>query len=85
MRHGIRGNCKFGTYHEMAIVHETPKFKVERCTICNKRFKWNKWNRGRVDNVEYLKAHVRAFAQPRGATNRVFQKLYHPENCKIVL
>jgi len=83
--HGVRGDCKFGTYHDLTVVRDTPKYKVEKCVHCNKRWKWNKWLRGRVDNIEYLKAHVRSFCQPTGPTRRVHAKLYRREECRIII
>lgn len=69
----------------MKIIHETKSVKWEVCQICNKKFRWNKRNKGRVENNAYLKAHVRNFAQRFGATKRVYHKVYKPELTKIVL
>jgi len=84
-RWGIRGDCKFGTYHDVTVLRDTPRYKVEKCVRCNKRFKWGKWNRGRVDNVNYLKVHVRSFCQENGPTKRVFKKIYRKEECRIIV
>ena len=71
-----------GIPHDLVIKHESERVKWERCTLCGKKFRWNKRNK-RIDNVEYLKAHVRNFAQRWGATKRVYHKVYKPETCKI--
>jgi len=78
--------CKYrGIPHDLKIINESSKVKREVCTICNKRFKWNKAHKGRINSHEYLKAHVRNFAQNFGLTKRVYQKIYKPENCIIKL
>ena len=76
--------CRYrGVPHEFTVIFENKRVKREKCLICQKRFTWNKGYKGRVDNQKYLKAHVRAFAQPNGLTKRVFNKAYHPERLKI--
>ena len=78
--------CRYrGIPHEMMIVHENPQVKWERCMICGKRYRFNKGYKGRVDNNEYLKVHVRNFAQKFGATKRVYNKVYRPETCTITI
>lgn len=71
--------------HDLTIVHDNPHAKWERCRICNKTFRFNKGRKGRIDNVAYLRAHVRSFAQKFGATKAVYHRIYKPEKCKIVL
>lgn len=85
MRYGARFGCRGGLPHDLKVVHETPAVKHEVCVRCNKKFRWNKSNRGRVENAEYLKAHVRNFAQRFGATKRIYHKLYKPEKTIIVI
>ena len=85
MRYGYRLGCRFGQPHDLKIIHENPQVKWEVCQICGNRFKWNKGYKGRVNNVEYLKAHVRNFSQRFGATKRVYMKVYKPELTKIVI
>ena len=82
---GVRGPCKFGTYHDVTVINETPQYKNERCVRCNARFKWNKWNKGRIDNIKYLEVHVRSFCQENGPTKRVFKKIYRRDECRIVI
>jgi hypothetical protein len=83
MRYGYRLGCRFGQPHKLKIIHENPHVKWEACEICGKRFRWNKGYKGRVNNVEYLKAHVRNFAQKFGATKRVYHKIYSPKKTII--
>lgn len=80
-----RYGCKFGQPHDLMQVRDTPRYKHEVCRRCNKKFRWNKGKRGRIQNAAYLKAHVRNFAQPGGATKREFMKLYRQEQCIIKL
>jgi len=77
--------CRFGEPHDMRRVHEGSQLIVERCARCPKRFRWNKGFKGRIANAEYLKAHIRQFAQRIGSTRRIFKKLYEPEKTKIIL
>ena len=81
----MRYGCRYGNPHDLMAIGENPQMKWEVCVRCNKKFRWKKGYKGRVDNVEYLKAHVRQFAQSFGATKRIFNKLYRPENCVINL
>lgn len=78
--------CRWrGVPHDLYPVGETANIKVERCHICHATFRWAKGFKGRVDNVRYLKAHARNYAQKGGATNRLFMKLYEPEKATIVI
>ncbi len=78
--------CKWSNVpHDLKPVGENARVKVERCLICNRKFVWPKGNKGRTDNVEYLKAHARNFAQKNGATHRLFMRLYEPEKAIILL
>lgn len=83
IRYGTRFGCRFSQPHDMVILKDSKAAMMEKCRICQKRFKWVKGYKGRLDNVEYLKAHLRAYAQPNGPTKRIFMKLYHPELCII--
>ena len=85
MRYRSRLGCRFGQPHDIRIVHENPAVKWEVCQRCNKKFRWNKGYKGRTDNMKYLEAHARNFAQPHGATKRIYNKIYHPEKCIIHL
>jgi hypothetical protein len=82
-RYGLRAGCRYGQPHDFVILGDTKAAKFERCQICGVRKVWSKFNKGRIDNVAYLQAHVRNFAQPIGSTKTVFNRLYHPEKCVI--
>ena len=76
--------CKYrGIPHDLHIIHQNDRVKVEVCQICYRKFRWNKGYRGRVNNVDYLKAHVRQFCQRNGVTKRIFHKIYKPESLLI--
>ena len=86
VRYGTRiKGCRFGQPHDFEKLNETPQQTVERCQICGITKRWNKGYKGRIENAEYLKAHVRQFAQGFGSTKRVFMKLYHPNKTIINL
>lgn len=85
VRYGVRLGCRFGTAHQFHQLKDTKTAKWEKCVICGLRKRWTKGNKNRVDNTEYLKAHVREYAQPTGSTRRVFMKMHHPEKCVIKL
>lgn len=85
MKYGKNFGCRHGLPHDTKIIHETPSVKHETCIRCNKKFRWNKGYKGRVQNAEYLKAHVRNFAQRMGATKRIYNRLYNPDKLIIKL
>lgn len=80
-----RYGCRYGQPHDLVPTAESPTVKWEVCRICNKKFRWNKGAKTRIDNVRYLEAHARNYAQQGGATKRLFMKLYEPERCIIKL
>lgn len=75
--------CKWGLPHDLVQVADMPRYKVERCRICTRRFYWLKGYKKRIHNAEYLKAHARNYAQKGGRTNQLFMRLYEPEKCII--
>lgn len=75
----MRYDCRFGLPHDFIIIHENPQVKWEVCKICNKKIKWNKGYKSRIDNKNYLKMHVRQFAQKTGPTKQIYNKLYNPD------
>ena len=86
MRQKYTGNlgCRYrGIPHDLHIIFQNMKIKIEVCHICNKKFRFNKGYRGRVDNAEYLKAHLRQYAQRGGLTKRVYHKIYSPSELTI--
>ena len=79
IRYGTRlSGCRFGQPHDFIKLGETPQQTVEKCKICGITKRWNKGYKGKIENTEYLKAHVRQYAQDFGSTKGVFMKLYHP-------
>ena len=83
--HRIRLDCRFGQPHDFEQIKDTPTWRVEKCKRCGKIERWNKGYKGRISNKKYLKSHIRNFAQPGGATKRIYQKMYHPETCEIII
>ena len=78
--------CRWsGVPHDLYTVGETSTIKVEACRLCPRKFRWPKGFKGRTDNVAYLKAHARNFAQKGGATHRLFMRMYEPEKVVIEL
>lgn len=75
--------CRDGMPHDLHIVHESRAAKWEMCHRCSRKFRWTKGFKGRVNNPEYLKAHMRNYAQMGGATRRVYMRIYQPEKCII--
>lgn len=75
--------CRDGMPHDLHPLRETPTAKWEVCHICSRKFRWTKGFKGRIANPDYLKAHVRNYAQPGGATRKIYNKIYHPERCII--
>ncbi len=75
--------CRFDLPHDLKKLGETSSQIWERCKTCRKTFRWNKGFKGRVKNEEYLKEHIRHFAQDSGPTKRIFYKLYRPEKAVI--
>lgn len=63
-------------YHTYERIAENEEALVEICTQCKKRLTTKKDKRGRIDNEKFRKEHVADFAQPHGATGKVFKKLY---------
>lgn len=85
IRYGVRLGCRWGMPHDPIVLHETPQCKIERCKLCGIRKRFNKGFGGRIDNVEYLRFHVRSFAQKNGSTKRVWAKMHKPDSLKIRL
>ena len=79
MRYGYRLGCKNGMPHDLHITHQNDNVRCEVCWICNKRFRWGKGYKGRIQNEAYLRDHVRNYCQRNGATKRVYNRIYKPE------
>lgn len=85
VRYGTRLGCRGGNPHDPVLLKETKAYKIEKCRLCGIRKRWNLSFKGRVNNVEYLRFHVRSFAQPNGSTKRVYNKVNNPNALKIQL
>lgn len=83
VKYGTRFGCRWGQPHDFRPMKDTKTFKVEKCLICGLRKKYNKGYHMRIDNTQYLKDHVRNFAQPTGTTKRVYAKVYEPQKLII--
>ena len=84
MRYTSDLGCRYrGIPHDMRVLWENPHSKAEVCQICGTRKRYNKGYKGRINNAEYLKDHVRNFAQKWGATKRIYNKIYQPEKTII--
>lgn len=68
--------CKSGLPHDLEVLHDFSDVQIEICNICGKKFRYKKDSQGRVDNKRYLKDHIRHFAQPYGATKKIFFMLH---------
>lgn len=62
--------------HSFNTVGENSEAIVEICTECKKRLVMRKDSKERVNNVQYLKEHVRDTAQPTGITSKIFKRFY---------
>lgn len=63
-------------YHQYQRVSENKDGIVEICKDCKKRLVTRKDKQGRIDNTAYAKEHVKDFAQPTGATAKIFKQFY---------
>ena len=63
--------CKSGWLHRFILLRQSPEFAEEGCVICKKKA-FYKVVRGRIDNLAYLKTHIRQALPP-------FHSLYYRE------
>lgn len=68
--------CKGKQPHEYEPFAEAASFLAEICVLCGDKQVWDKDDRGRVANKDYLRYHIREFAQATGPTSQVFEMLY---------
>lgn len=86
IRYGTRiEGCRFGIPHDPVKLHEDKRRIVEKCRRCGIRKIWLKGHKDRIDNIGYLRFHVRSLAQPNGSTKRVYNKIHNPEKLVINL
>lgn len=84
-RYGRDLGCRYGQPHQFRIIKDTERAKWEVCEICNVRKRYNKREKGRSNNREYLKDHLRNFCQQTGSTRRIYNKIYRKERMAIHL
>lgn len=77
--------CRNRMPHDFEAIFEDDHIKVERCKICNKKSRFKKHFKGRIDNRAYLEAHARNFAQGWGRTRQLYMKLYKADKTIITL
>lgn len=65
--------------HDYVIIRKTGDGMLEVCSECKKRNIIRNDLKGRIDNKQYLKDHVRDTAQPHGRTSKIFNKYYKPK------
>jgi len=70
--------CPKGKYHAFEQSYDLPSEIIEFCNLCGLRMSYRKVN-GMIDNVKYLKDHVRDFCQPIGPTAKVYAEVYGHE------
>lgn len=63
-------------HHAYETIVETTTGIIEVCKECKHRRVTKKDKKGRIDNEEYRKAHIRDFAQPTGPTKQIFDRYY---------
>jgi len=68
-------HCPKNKYCDFDVILSNDEIQIERCVFCNKKVSYNKVN-GRIDEVQYLKDHARAFAQETGTTSRIYEQCY---------
>lgn len=69
-------------HHDYEIVSESSDGQVEVCRECKKRLTTTFGNKGRIDNIKYLKEHVRDTAQPNGRTGNIYKRYYAKNSSK---
>lgn len=78
-----RLTCKHNLPHRFIITRDFAEAQYEVCELCGYKIRSKKDNRGRTDNIRYLKLHSRDTCQPRGRTKALYMKIYHPKYCVI--
>lgn len=73
-----RSHERLCDFHPFA---EDESCQAERCHFCGKTALYRKID-GKIDNVKYLRDHVRNFVQPFGASHGLFLHIYGSEGIK---
>jgi len=64
--------CEHCTFQVLSSTNEE---QIEVCTSCGKKKRY-RFVKGKINNNEYLKDHARDFAQPGGASDKMFRRYY---------
>lgn len=64
--------CEF---HNFTTIGEDSNSASQVCKKCGEKKVYKKIN-GQINNAQYLKDHAKDFAQPTGATAKVFKRFY---------
>lgn len=72
--------CKKNKWCSFESVEDSTH-KVERCIYCGRKVIYRYVNK-RVNNVKYLKDHVRDFCQPYGPTGKIYMQIYGKDTLK---
>lgn len=70
--------------HNYTVIKNDGSALVEVCTECKKKLTTRLDGKGRINNREYLKEHVRDTAQPTGVTSKVFKQYYGDSTAKKI-
>lgn len=62
--------------HDYQVIRNDKTAVTEVCKECKNKLITRIGDKGRINNVEYLKEHQRDTAQPTGSTAKVFKKYY---------
>ncbi len=70
-----RSKCKKNFLCDFMYLVANDQYQVEKCVYCGKKVVYRVID-GKVDNAQYGRDHYRAILQPRGASERMFKKIY---------
>lgn len=62
-------------YHDCIQFHSYPDAVIEGCILCNRKLVYYK-HEGKINEAEYYHDHIRDFAQPYGATAKIFYRIH---------
>ena len=70
-----RSKCKKNFLCDFTVLMVNAEAQVEKCVYCGKKLVY-RVIQGRVDNAQYGRDHYRAILQPRGASQKLFKRVY---------
>src|SRR3990167_9309752 len=77
--------CRKNFLCDYELSRDLPDALIEICVNCGKKVIYNKGKDSRIDNVKYLRDHIRQTVQPFGKTRELFMKIYGEEPMKVLL